>query len=279
MLDLITDPFAGQIARRALLEVVLIGPVAGPLGVWVVLYRQSYAAESISHGMLPGLVLAALVGIPLGVGAAIGLALAATVIALLSQAPGVSADTGVAVAVTTLFGAGSLMALSPEVPIGLGELLFGDPLAVRAGDLAAAGVLVLASGATLAAAHRSLLLTCFDPAAAAGLGGSNRLAGLLLLGLLAATTLIAVQALGSLLVVAIVVGPAAAALRVCERLSATLMVAAGLAVASGVAGLYLSHYLKIATGASIALAACAVFVVVLTVEEIRLVAAPRAATD
>ena len=68
----LTDPSRSGIGQRALLEVLILGVACGPLGVWVVLYRQSYAAESLAHGMLPGLVLAALAGVPLGLGAARG---------------------------------------------------------------------------------------------------------------------------------------------------------------------------------------------------------------
>lgn len=263
MLELLTAPFEGGIGQRALAEVTLLGAVCGPLGVWVVLYRQSYAAESIAHGMLPGLVLAALAGIPLGIGAAAGIALAVACIALASRARLVGGDVAVAVTVTTLFGAGSLLALSPGTPLRLGELLFGNPLSVSGGDLAASAGLVVATGLVLAAGHRSLTLSGFDTQSAVGAGGSNRRAALLLGALLGATTLVAVQALGNLLVVAIIVAPAAAALRVCARLLPALLTAAGLAIGSGVAGLYLSHYAELAAGASIALCAVATFALAL----------------
>lgn len=259
MLELITDPLAGSIVRRALAEVILLGAVCGPLGVWVILYRQSYAAESISHGMLPGLVLAALAGLPLGLGAAGGLALAALLIGLAARQELVGSDVAVAVAVTGLFGAGALLALAPAVPVGLGELLFGDPLSVDGTDLVASAALVAVTLGALAGSHRALLLGGFDPQSAGALGGSVRASGLLLLGLLAATTLVAVQALGNLLVVAIIIGPAAAALRLRADLGGALRVAALLAALAGVGGIYLSYYAELAAGASIALVAVVVF--------------------
>ena len=257
MLEWIVDPFSSGIGQRALLEVVIIGAICGPLGVWIVLFRQSYAAESISHGMLPGLVIASLAGLPFGLGAAAGLALAAVLVSLASRSELVGEDVAVAVVVTTLFGAGTLLALSPEVPVGLGDLLFGDPLSVTRSDLAAAGALALGTLLLLAGFHRTLTMSGFDPGSSPSLGGSNRLAAMALLGLLAATTLVAVQALGNLLVVAIIVGPAVAALRLRSRLPAALATAGALAVLVGVGGLYVSHYLEIAAGAAIALAAVA----------------------
>lgn len=263
VLDTLIEPFRQGIGQRALVELIMLGVVCGPLGVWIVLFRQSYAAESIAHSMLPGLVLAALVGLPLGFGAAAGLALAALLIGLASRQVGVGSDVAVAVTVTTLFGVGVLLALSPAAPLRLGELLFGDPLSVDSGDLIASGALALLSLGVLAAGHRSLLVVGFDPRTAASLGSSTQRVGVLLLLLLALTTLVAVQALGNLLVVAIVIAPAAAALRLGSRLAPTLAIAAGIAVGSGIAGIYLSFYAEVATGASIAICAIAAFAVTL----------------
>src|SRR4051794_2592221 len=158
--------FSDPITRRGLLEVLILGLALGPLGVWVLLHRQAYAAESMSHGLLPGLVLAALAGLPLVVGAAVGALVAAAAIALASRDERISADLGVAVAVSSLFGLGALLALSPQTPPRLEELLFGDLLGISRSDLVAAGTLALAVGAALATTHRSLALAAFDREAA-----------------------------------------------------------------------------------------------------------------
>ncbi|HET9738147.1 MAG TPA: metal ABC transporter permease, partial [Solirubrobacteraceae bacterium] len=141
MLSWLTDPFASDLMRRALLEVLILAVACGPLGVWVLLHRQSYAAESLAHGMLPGLVLAALTGAPLLLGGTAGVLVAAGAIALAGRDERLGGDTGVAVAVTGLIGLGALLALSPEVPARLGELLFGDLLGVTGGDVVEAALL------------------------------------------------------------------------------------------------------------------------------------------
>jgi ABC-type Mn2+/Zn2+ transport system permease subunit len=259
MLDFLTDPFGLAIGQRALVEAVLLGAVCGPLGVWVVLYERSYAAESLAHATLPGLVLASLAGASLVVGAAGGLLVAAIAIWLAGRELRIGADVAIAVAVTSLVGIGVLLALSPEVPPRLGELLFGDPLSVSTGDLVASSVLVVAVLVALLRWHRPLVVVGFDPSSARSLGARPQLTGLALLILLALTTLVAVQALGNLLVVALIVAPGATALRLADRLEPVYAIATATAIGAGVAGLYLSYYLEIAAGASIALAAVAAF--------------------
>ncbi|HEY8467676.1 MAG TPA: metal ABC transporter permease [Solirubrobacterales bacterium] len=263
MVDALTDPFAQSIGQRALVEVALIGAVAGPLGVWVVLHRQSYAAESLAHAMLPGLVGAALLGVPLALGAAAGLLLAALAIAAAQRQRAIEPDVGVAVAVTVLLGLGAVLALAPDAPQRLGELLFGDPLSVSHDDLVLSGTGAAVVLALMAALHRPLAACAFDPELSATLGASARATGLALLLLLAATTLLAVQALGNLLVIALIVAPAAAALRLTRQLGTALAAAGALGVLSGAAGLYASYYLEIAAGAAIALAALATFLLAL----------------
>jgi ABC-type Mn2+/Zn2+ transport system permease subunit len=128
----LVDPFRDAFMQRALIEVVVLGLACGPLGAWILIYRQSYAAESISHGMLPGLVIAALAGLPLLAGAREACS-CRTAVALAGRDERIGADTGVAVAVSGLFGLGALLALSPEAPPRLEELLFGDLLGARPG--------------------------------------------------------------------------------------------------------------------------------------------------
>ena len=261
MLGWLADPFDLAIMQRALAEVLLLGVACGPLGVWVLLYRSSYAAESLSHGMLPGLVAAALLGLPLVLGALAGVLVAAGAIALAARAPGIDGEVGIAVTITTLFGLGSLLALSPATPARLNELLFGDLLGVSARDVATGAVLAGAVALALAVAYRPLSLSAFDPAAAGSLGARPGRARLALLVLLGVTTVAAVQGLGSLLLLALVLAPGAAALRRTRRLPVALGLAAALAALAGVAGLLVSYHLDVAAGAAVAWCAVATFVV------------------
>src|SRR5918997_4080176 len=106
MLAWLTDPFASPIVQRALAELLILSVACGPLGVWVLLYRNAYAAESISHGMLPGLVVAALAGAPLLLGATGGVLVAAGGIALVARDRRLGSDIGGDVCVSALLGLG-----------------------------------------------------------------------------------------------------------------------------------------------------------------------------
>ena len=106
MTDWITEPLRDAFFVRALAELILIGVLSGTLGCWVVLRGMSYSAESLAHGMLPGLVLAALTGLPLVVGGAAGLVVAAFAIALVGRVPRLDHDVAVSVVVTAMLGLG-----------------------------------------------------------------------------------------------------------------------------------------------------------------------------
>jgi ABC-type Mn2+/Zn2+ transport system permease subunit len=262
-------PWEQAIDRRALLEVLLLGITGGMLGCWIIFYNLSYSTESLAHALLPGLVLAALAGIPLIVGGAAGLAVAALAIAAAARTPAIGRDTAVAVVVTALLGLGALLALSPATPAGLGELLFGDVLGVSDLDLLLAGLLAIAVVIALALLHGRLLLVGFDRLNAAALGVRPGVVDVALLLLVAAALLVAVQGLGNLLVVAVLVGPAACARALTHRMSTMMVVAAAVAVLAGCGGLYLSYYARTAAGASIAAVIVAAYAVALAAGAMR----------
>jgi ABC-type Mn2+/Zn2+ transport system permease subunit len=158
----------------------------------------------------------------------------------------------VAVVVTTLFGLGVLLALSPETPRAIQGLLFGDILALTDGDLALAAGLALATAVCLWLLHGRLLAVGFDRSGAGALGVRSLPVDLALLLLLAAAIVVAVQGLGNLLVVALLVAPAASARLVARRAGPMMAVAIAIAVVAGCAGLYLSYHAGTAAGASVA---------------------------
>jgi ABC-type Mn2+/Zn2+ transport system permease subunit len=252
LIEFVTDPLGQELIRRALLEVVLISVAGGALGCWIVFYGVSYAAESLSHSMFPGLVVAALAGAPILVGGAPALAIAAVAIALVGRIRGIGRDAAVAVVVTGLFGLGALLALSAESPPGVQALLFGDILAPSDSDLILSAVLAAVVVAAMYLLHWRLLAVAFDRSTSATLGVSPAVADVAVLILVAAAALVTVQGLGTLLAVGMLVGPAATARTFTHRLPTMMLASTLVGAACGVAGLYISFHAGLAAGASIA---------------------------
>ena len=246
------EPWTQGIMQRALAEMVLLGLVGGVLGCWIVFYELSYSAESLAHALFPGLVVATLLSFPLVLGAGIGVTAAAIAIAILGRTPEIGRDTAVAVVISAFFGLGVVLALSPKSPPGLQGLLFGDILGVSDLDLLLAAGLAVTILIALRLLHRQLLVVGFDRASARSVGGKPQLVDITLLLLIAVATIVSVQGLGSLLVVAVLVGPAATARLLARRMVPMMVLAALLAVAAGISGLYLSYYAGTAGGASVA---------------------------
>lgn len=265
MIAWLTDPLAQRIVVRGIVELTLLGVVSGGLGCWIVLSGRSYSAESLAHAMLPGLVVAALLGIPLLLGGAVGLLVGAMLIALAGRIPRLDGDVAVSVVITSLFGLGVLLGLAPEVPAGLNGILFGDVLGVTDADIALAACLAVFVVAVLGLLHPSLLAAGFDPLHARALGRSPAALDLVLAVLLAAATLVAVQALGNLLVVAMLVGPAATARLLTRRMAPMMVTATGVAAGASVAGLYVSYHAKVAAGGAVTLALVGAFLLALAV--------------
>ena len=257
MIDLLLDPLRSGIAAHALAEVVLLGLVCGPLSFWVVSFRLSFAAESLAHAMLPGLVIAALAGGALALGATGAAAVAGLLIALAARDAKLGEDTSVAIVVTGMLGLGGLLALAPESPPRLEELLFGDPLSADSGDLVTAAVLAVLGLTVLAGLRQALAAVAFDGAGARALGLRPAVVSAALLGLLAVATAVAAGGLGNLLVLAMLVAPALAVRGHVRSPLAAMAAAAAVAVTAGVAGIYVSFHLELAAGASVALALCA----------------------
>jgi ABC-type Mn2+/Zn2+ transport system permease subunit len=266
----LVEPWQHGFMQRAALELIVVSVLTGVLGCWVVFYELSYTAESLAHALLPGLVGATLLGLPLLVGAVFGIGAAAVAIALAAAVPTIGRDTAVAIVITGMFGLGVLLALAPASPPGIQSLLFGDPLAITSGDLITATVLCAAALAALFVLHRALLAVGFDRGTAGVLGLRPVLVELALLALVAVAILVSVQALGNLLVVAVVVAPAATARLITRRLRAMMAAAAAIGVGASIGGLYLSYYAGLAAGASIAVVLVGAYVVAFAAETLKM---------
>jgi ABC-type Mn2+/Zn2+ transport system permease subunit len=248
----LSEPWTVSLVRRAFVEVLLLAVAGGTLGCWVLFWDLAYGAESLSHAMFPGLVVAALAGGSLLVGGAGGVAVAALAVAAVSQARRVARDTAFAVVISALFGLGVLLALSPASPPGVETLLFGNLLGLSTTDLLEAAGLAAGIVFALRGLHGRLLAVGFDRAGASALGASPALTDVGLLVLLAAAVVVSVQAVGNLLTPAVLIGPAAAARLLARRMVAMMGIAVAIGIVAGMIGLYVSFYGGTAAGASVA---------------------------
>ena len=274
----LADVATSPLLRRALMEIVIVGALCGVVGSHVVLRRLPFASMALAHSAFPGVVAAHLAGLPLVVGSW-GIA-AATALSLARLGGRSRIDTasaaGVVLAGASALGA-LLVALGPPSQMDLSAYLVGSLLTVSPGDVVATVIGSLVICVVLAALHKELTLGAFDPAAAAAIGYPVARLDAVVLVVVAVAVVTATPAVGVILVVALLVAPAAAARQWVSTVGATMVLGALLGGASGVAGLWVSHALDIAAGAAVVMVAC-VFYVVSLVAGGRLVAATPAAT-
>ncbi len=262
--DFLIEPWDSGVGTRSMLEMLLIAPVVGFLGTWVTLSRLSYFAESFSHSLLPGTVVAGIVGLPILTGAPVAAGVCAAALAYLLARRhrfSIGRDSAIAVVVTTMLAIGVAITLVPSAPPRLQELLFGNILGVTNLDLALTAALSALALLGLWAFHRDLALTVFDRDSAASLGTSVKKADAVLLALIAVAVTVAVQGLGNLLIAGLLLAPASAAAYFSRRLHRTFLLATAFAALAGVGGLYVSFYAETAVGSSIVLTALLVFII------------------
>jgi manganese/iron transport system permease protein len=260
----LTDPFAYQFMQYGLLAAVLVGVLCAVMGTFVVLKGLAFIGDAVSHATFPGLVIAYLLGAPLYIGGAIAAVGVSLAIGAVSRRGGLRFDTAVGVLFAGSFAFGILLfsTIKNYVADLLGYLL-GNVLGIEFGDLIQLAILGLIVLAIVLLLRKELLFSTFDPLGAAASG--LPVAGLeyLLLALLGVTIVVSIQAVGIIMVVAMLVTPAATAQLVVVRFGQMMVLGAALAAVSAVIGLYASFYLNLASGASIVLVETIFFLVVL----------------
>jgi manganese/iron transport system permease protein len=270
VLDWFTGPLDFQFMRLALLEVVIVGVVAGFLGTYVVVRGMAFAGEAIAHTVFPGVVIAHLLSASLFAGgAAFGL-LTATMISSLSLTRRIREDTAIGVVFAGAFALGVvLISTSEGYTRDLTNLLFGDILAVTHTDIYLS---LFVGGAALAIAvglRRALLLASFDREMAQSLGLPVFWLDTLLLLLITLTIVIALRAVGNVLVLAMFVTPAATSRLLVDDVGKMMPLSSLLGATAGVLGLYLSWHTDLAAGGMIVLTATCFFIAALVLNFVR----------
>lgn len=258
-MDWLTEPLQYAFMQRALVVSIAAGIVCALLSCWVTLIGWSLLGDAVSHAVLPGVVLSYLLGWPFAIGAFVFGAGAVGLIGVVRSTSRVKADAAIGVVFTALFALGIVLISKIPSQTDLNHILFGNVLGVSDADI----VQVLGIGAFTAAAlllkRRDLTLFAFDQVHAHAIGLSPKRLNALLLGLLALTVVVALQAVGIVLVVAMLITPGATAYLLTDRLERMLVIAASVSIGCSVAGTYASFHLDASTGGTIVLAQAAAF--------------------
>jgi len=267
MIDSIFYPLSFPFMQQAFVIAVLVAIPMGLLSPFLVLKGWSLMGDAISHAVLPGVVLAYVAGLPLGVGAFAAGMTCALATGYLKDNSRLKEDTVMGVVFSGMFGLGLVLYVSIETDVHLDHILFGDILGTAWRDIAESASIALAVGAIILVKRRDLLLHAFDPQHARAIGLR---VGVLHYGLLATVSLAivgALKAVGIILAISLLIAPGAIAFLVSDRFEKMLAVSVAIAVGASFAGVYLSFFLDSAPAPTIVLLLSLTFVAAFLVSQ------------
>jgi manganese/iron transport system permease protein len=269
-LDAVLDPLAFPFFVRALIASTIVGLVCAVVGSYMVLRGLAFMGDALSHSAFPGVVIAYLLKGPFYLGAAVAAVATSLAIGWVTRRGQLRGDTAIGVLFAGMFALGIF--LFSRIPNYVGDLfgfLFGEVLGIGGQDLIALSILGLLVLTVVAVLWKELLYATFDPPGAAAAGLPVGRLDYLFLALIALTIVVSLQAVGIILVVAMLVTPAAIGQLVASSFARLVAIAIAVGVTSPIAGLYLSYWLDAATGATIVLVETAVFLIALVVRGAR----------
>lgn len=265
LLDLLLEPYSYEFMQRALIATLAASIVCALLSCWLVLIGWSLMGDAVSHAVLPGVVLAYMVGAPFALGAVVFGFLSVGLIGAVQARTPIKEDAAIGIVFTTLFALGLVLISVVPSQTDLTHIIFGNLLGVGPSELwQVLGIATLVA-AVLLIKRRDFTLFAFDPTHAHTIGLRPKLLGTLLLALLALTAVVALQVVGVVLVVAMLIIPGATAQLITDRFAVRLVVAPLFAALCGVLGLTVSFFTNTAPGGAIVLAQGLAFLVVLGV--------------
>lgn len=251
LFDLIFAPLAYPFMVKAIVVSTVVGITCALLSCFLILKAWSLLGDAISHAVLPGVVLAYIIGIPYSIGALVFALLAVVIIGAIKRNTKIKEDAVMGIVFTTLFALGLILISRTPSSVDLAHVLFGYVLGISD---AAALYTILASllvAVLILAFRRTLLLFCFDPMHAQSIGIPVHVVHYGLLALLAITITSSLQTVGIILVIAMLITPGSTAFLLTKRFGPMLAIATATAVISAIVGAYLSYHLDISTGGAI----------------------------
>lgn len=250
--------------QKALVTSIMVGIICGAIGCFIILRGMALMGDAISHAVLPGVALSYMLGINFFFGAVLTGVLTAVGIGYVSQNSRIKHDVAIGILFTFSFALGIIMITLMKSSTDLYHILFGNVLVVRSSEMWTTfivGVVVLSA---IYLFYKELLVSSFDPIMSAAYGLPNRMIHYLLMILLTMVTVASLQTVGIVLVVAMLITPAATAYLLTDRLWVMIFLSMGIGVVSSILGLYFSYTYNLASGASIVLVATVLFVLAFT---------------
>jgi manganese/iron transport system permease protein len=260
----LTEPLDVAFMQRAMIAALLVALVGGVIGTFVVLKGLAFIGDALAHSAFAGVATAFVLGGSVYIGSIVAGVLTALAIGWVSRRGRISFDTAIGILFVGAFSFGiMLISASRSYTVDLFSFVFGDVLGVGPADLRIMALLAVLVLAAVVVFYRELLFTAYDPTMAAAAGVPVAAVQYGQLALLALTTVVALKVVGIVLVVAMLVTPAATAQLLVRRVPAMMAVAVVCGSVAAIVGLYVSYYANVASGAAIVLVATAMFVLAL----------------
>lgn len=254
MYELFIEPLTYGFMQRGLLVTVLAALVCALLSCWLVLMGWSLMGDGISHAVLPGVALAYILGAPFALGALLAALVAVALIGSVAARRRVREDAAIGIVFTVMFALGLVLLSAFPSQVDLHSVIFGNVLGVSWADVWQIGLLAVLVVAVLLVKRRDLVLYAFDPGYTHAIGLSPRLLSSLLLVALALTSVLALQIVGVVLVVALLVIPGATARLLTDRFTSMLLISSAVSLLAALAGFFLAYLLDISAGGTVVLA-------------------------
>ncbi len=263
LIETLLSPFRFDFMVNALVISAIVAVPMALLSCFLVLKGWSLMGDAISHAVFPGVVLAYILGFPYAIGAFVAGMICATATGFLKDNSRIKQDTVMGVVFSGMFGLGLVLYVKIQSDVHLDHILFGDMLGVSGADISGAAAIAAFTAAVIAVKWKDFLLHAFDPAQAQAIGLRVKLLHYGLLGLISLTIVGALQAVGIILAIAMLIAPGAIAFLLTRRFATMLLASVAIAVSGSLLGVYLSFFLDSAPAPTIVLLLSLVFVLAL----------------
>lgn len=247
--------------QNALITALVIGIVGGAVGCFIILRGMSLMGDAISHAVLPGVAISFILGINFFIGAIVFGLLASTIITYIKSNSIIKSDTAIGITFSSFLALGIILIGVANSSTDLFHILFGNILAVQDSDMWITIAVALLVLTTITIFFRPLLLTSFDPILAKSIGVKVTFYHYLLMVILTLVAVTAMQSVGTILIVALLITPAATAYLYANSLKTMILLSSGFGALASVLGLFIGYSFNIAAGSSIVLTSALLFLI------------------